>query len=419
MTLHALHKGRFELRLDQSSMDISTLVDKIQRNEIDIQPNFQRGQVWSDAKKRRLIDTILRDWYIPAIHIVVNDDLDKEEVLDGQQRLRAIIDFMADKFPIDGYLAPEDEFVVALDGLYYSELPPRVRSRFRKFPINTVRLRDYRSAEPGELFFRLNQLTALTAAEQRNALVGEPRNQIKLLVEKLELGVGSRTIGFSNARMNYDDTLSRLAVVLETGHLQEKLTARSLERRYRDGAGFSSRVISRISRATEFLSHVFSDPNTHSRLNRASLFSWLFFFVDYDVREHSNYADFFVDFYQSFEVARSVSSYTHTLISQIDTDLYETISGSPSAREAIRIFNDRSSSRVNDVSSVLLRDMCLNVVFDLVAPRVIKAEFLVGDRAASVSELRMQLGSFPDDLAERALVESSLAKRWEAGREAG
>jgi hypothetical protein len=54
------------MRIDQSSMEISGLVHKIEQKEIDLQPDFQRGQVWSVQKKQRLIDTILREWYVPA-----------------------------------------------------------------------------------------------------------------------------------------------------------------------------------------------------------------------------------------------------------------------------------------------------------------------------------------------------------------
>src|SRR5437660_843946 len=140
------------MRLDQSSVDLSTLVDKINRREIDLQPDFQRGQVWTDAKKKRLIDTILREWYVPAIHIVVNDALDKEEVLGGQQRIKLILEINNDKLRIDGYIEPEDKRITALHGLTYSQLPDQVRSRFRRFAITTVRLRDYKPQEPGELF---------------------------------------------------------------------------------------------------------------------------------------------------------------------------------------------------------------------------------------------------------------------------
>ena len=121
------------MRVDQSSTDIISLVDKIRTGRLDIQPHFQRGQVWTESKKVRLIDSILREWYIPAIHIVVNDDLDKEEVLDGQQRIRAILSFMDDHFSIDGALEPPDGRILDLDGMRYSDLPARVRARFNNF----------------------------------------------------------------------------------------------------------------------------------------------------------------------------------------------------------------------------------------------------------------------------------------------
>src|SRR5437868_1275306 len=110
------------MRLDQSSMDISTFVEKIRSEEIDLQPDFQRGQVWPEPKKKRLIDTILRGWYVPAIHLVVNDDLDREEVLDGQQRLQAILEFVDDKLRVDGSIEPFDDDINALNNLTYSRL---------------------------------------------------------------------------------------------------------------------------------------------------------------------------------------------------------------------------------------------------------------------------------------------------------
>ena len=163
------------MRIDQSSVDISTLVDKVRRSEIDLQPSFQRGQVWAESKKRRLIDTILRQWYVPAIHIVVVDEFDREEILDGQQRLRAIIDFMEDRFTVDGRIEPEDEEIISLHGSFYSQLPERIKSKFRRFTITTVRLRDFNPEEPGELFFRLGRVPAGGVASQSHrvpALVG-------------------------------------------------------------------------------------------------------------------------------------------------------------------------------------------------------------------------------------------------------
>lgn len=108
---------------------------------------------------------------------------DVDEVLDGQQRLAAIRDFYGNKFPIDGNIEPKDEVIVALDGCYYENLSPEWQRRFKKYSINLIRLTEYKPAEPAELFYRLNQPSSLTSAEQRNAYLGITRDQIKSLAK--------------------------------------------------------------------------------------------------------------------------------------------------------------------------------------------------------------------------------------------
>lgn len=404
------------MRLDQSSVDISTLVEKIGRGEIDLQPEFQRGQVWPDLKKKRLIDTLLREWYVPAIHIVVNDELDKEEILDGQQRLRTIIEFMNDEFSVDGFIEPEDSQIKQYDGLSYSQLPDRTRSKFRRFTINTVRLRHYKTEEPGELFFRLNQLTALTAAEQRNALIGEPRNQIRLLSEYLDRHLGEYRIGFSNARMNYDDVLSRLAVTLEAGKLETKITATTLERRYRKGSGFTQDNIDLISISIEKLSIIVNEYPGYIRLNKASLFSWLFFLADRRVGgELDDYtiSKFFIE----FESLRQAQTKFDWVEREIESENRKILQDLKSWKECISIFNDRSSSRVNDVTSVILRDLCLNIGVFLVYEE--NSERRLRKRLyRTLEEARILLEMLPDDVSERSIAEHNLARFWELNREA-
>ncbi|WEL43147.1 DUF262 domain-containing protein [Pseudomonas sp. CBSPBW29] len=86
------------MRLIPSDPDVETLVSRINSGEVDLQPDFQRGEVWSKSKKQRLIDSILRDWHVPPIHVIEDNYTGRLEVLDGQQRLAAIRDFVAGDF---------------------------------------------------------------------------------------------------------------------------------------------------------------------------------------------------------------------------------------------------------------------------------------------------------------------------------
>ena len=62
--------------------------------KINKQPEYQRGEVWSDNKKKLLIDSLLRGVDIPKIYLrEVENDAYEYEVADGQQRLSAIWSF--------------------------------------------------------------------------------------------------------------------------------------------------------------------------------------------------------------------------------------------------------------------------------------------------------------------------------------
>jgi Protein of unknown function DUF262 len=230
------------MKMLPSDPDIQTIFARIESGDLDLQPNFQRGEVWTTAKKKKLIDSILRDWHVPPIHVVVGGD-GKQEVLDGQQRLVAIRDFINGLFRVDGNSEPYDPAIAALDNYSYSDLPPEVKRGFEQFTIRVFRLTDYLPGEPGELFFRLNQMTYLTAAEQRNAFFGPVREQVRSLVEILESAPTFNVVGFSNKRMAYDDVLAKLLCTFESGTLGAKLGAVEISNRFRASKPFSDEDI--------------------------------------------------------------------------------------------------------------------------------------------------------------------------------
>lgn len=111
------------MRLLPSDPDIETIVSRIKSGDIDLQPDFQRGEVWSQAKKQRLVDSVLRDWHVPPIHVIEDVQSRKQEVLDGQQRLVAIRDFVDGEFALDGKIEPLDDGLALLHGHKYRDLP--------------------------------------------------------------------------------------------------------------------------------------------------------------------------------------------------------------------------------------------------------------------------------------------------------
>ncbi|MEM6294729.1 MAG: DUF262 domain-containing protein [Myxococcota bacterium] len=345
------------MKLQASDPDIETIFRRIEREELDLQPDFQRGEVWTKKKQRRLIDSILRGWHIPPIHVVENPELQKGEVLDGQQRLAAIRDFIRGSFSVDGTIEPESEKIRELDKCSYEALPKPVRRAFDGFTIRMFTLHDYTSDEPAELFFRLNQNSSLTPPEQRNAFFGDARNQVRRLAAGLaERGIDDSLLGFSNSRMAHDDVVARTLYTLEIQTLRKKVTASALSARYRDGTHFNSNATERMSNALRdfgTLSHI-PDADRHEiKFNKATVYSWWIFL------SRTGPSPRIGNFIKTVEAARArvksgkrleLPTLTHTL-------------GEDSIRLLLSMFNDRASSRVADTASVVSRDMVLWVLY--------------------------------------------------------
>ncbi|MCD9126878.1 DUF262 domain-containing protein [Luteimonas fraxinea] len=331
--------------------DLRTLVKRIEDNELDLQPEFQRGEVWSETKQQRLIDSILRDWQIPPVHIVIDPETDRQFVLDGQQRLVAIREFVAGRLSINGSIEPHDKKIQALNGAGYETLPEDIRRRFDRYSIRVFYIYDYSPEEPGELFFRLNQNSALTPAEQRNAFFGGARRQVKRIIEDLESeDLKSYYFGFSNARMAYDDIVARALLILEAGTLRQKVTSALLVEKYRSSEGFSQESVDWLMGGVRLLAGAKRDLYTQIRLNKATGLSWLIFASR--LARYSSVSNLeFSDFICSFEIRR------HRALRPDNLSLAMANPGW--SDEALAIYSDRSSARVGDVSSVVLRDFVI------------------------------------------------------------
>ena len=87
-----------------TSYSISDFLEWNTSKQLVIAPKFQRRDVWIQKAKSYLVDTILRDLPIPPLFIRLKiDTISKRvvrEVVDGQQRLRTVLSFIAGDFPI-------------------------------------------------------------------------------------------------------------------------------------------------------------------------------------------------------------------------------------------------------------------------------------------------------------------------------
>lgn len=154
--------------LDTTSQNVVWFKKVHDSGSLEMSPPFQRNPVWVERQKSYLIDTILNGFPIPEIYMqekVTSSGKAKYIVVDGQQRIRAILDYLEGKFSIDltdspnwgdmyfDDLSEEDKQVVFSYKFVIRNLPQ----------IDDVMLRD--------IFQRLNRnVVALNRQELRHAI---------------------------------------------------------------------------------------------------------------------------------------------------------------------------------------------------------------------------------------------------------
>src|SRR5690349_2295677 len=93
-------------RYKVESRPIIDLARDIRAGRLILSPYFQRELVWRDTHKRDFIDTILQGFPFPLIFIS-RGKIDVERMqatsmlVDGQQRLSTIMDYLNDVFQVD------------------------------------------------------------------------------------------------------------------------------------------------------------------------------------------------------------------------------------------------------------------------------------------------------------------------------
>jgi hypothetical protein len=182
------------------------------RASINTNPDYQRPAVWSSGQKQLLVDSILRGYDVPKFYWrQVSKKPVMYEVVDGQQRIRAICEFCDEKYGLPKDSDPIDGMEVK--GLKYDELPHELRIRWDTYNLDVVVMDAADEDETREMFLRLQNGASLKAQEKRNAMSGNMRTFVKTLAGHRIFSV----CGFSNSRFVYDQVAAQMVLIELTG----------------------------------------------------------------------------------------------------------------------------------------------------------------------------------------------------------
>ncbi|MGB5925513.1 MAG: DUF262 domain-containing protein [Dehalococcoidia bacterium] len=151
------------------------------KDQIDLDPPYQRFSIWDEGQQQCFIDSILNGFDVPKLYFYQIPPTPNQTgkyryaVIDGKQRLYSLWRFMENELSLPKNFIFYDDESIEAGGAKYDELMskfPRLRARFDGFdlPVTVVQTDDTDFID--DLFSRLNIQVSLSAGERRNALGG-------------------------------------------------------------------------------------------------------------------------------------------------------------------------------------------------------------------------------------------------------
>ena len=181
-------KNAFRIVYQTNNFFLPQIRDLIDKGEVlNLRPEYQRRLRWSTAQKSKLIESLLLNIPVPPVFLYENDAA-RYEVMDGQQRLNAVREFVAGEFALAAL-----PVLKPLSGLRYSQCPPRIKRALDRATLSAVVL--LLESEPENVQGRLNLTdirrvifdrlntggTKLNPQEIRNAL--NPGNFNRIIID--------------------------------------------------------------------------------------------------------------------------------------------------------------------------------------------------------------------------------------------
>lgn len=244
------------------------------RDKIHLNPAWQRGSVWSTSKQALLVDSILRGYDIPMIYLreCVPAIPYQYEVVDGQQRLRSLWNFIDEEYALPKDLDNIEK--VAIAGKTYYNLPKTLRDRISDFVVVVAFVKNAREPEISRLFSRMQMGVRLNPPELRNAVQTGLRHAIDGVARLHPFFQNSR---IPSARFKHQDYLAH-AISICIHRARRDLKAQQLMDDYNS---MDSRTYTPLMADTEeiltFLAKV--NERTSKRIKQKWIFVDLFYIL--------------------------------------------------------------------------------------------------------------------------------------------
>ncbi len=139
--------------------------------------SYQRRKVWNDQDKVRLIETILLELVMPEVFFwTANRDpetgLATTHIVDGQQRISAIVDYIDGDFALNEKYLIDDQIKHKCGNQTFRELDQKYKNIVWEYPLSIVQIdSECTLTDIKDMFYRLNLTNyTLNQQEKRNSM---------------------------------------------------------------------------------------------------------------------------------------------------------------------------------------------------------------------------------------------------------
>lgn len=214
------------------SRPIQTILNQIRninkRDGIDLQPQYQRGYIWSSDFKDKLLYSIIKSYPIGNVSLRVrsekNDKGAMQEVVDGQQRLTTIYKFIENEYVIQSdiskdiieyiaeYMGDEDDDKLnrlkkrinnrGKIAISFKQLPEAIQDNILAYNISITNITNASDIEITEYFRYLQNQERLRAGELLNSI---PDTELEKYLKQIEHKEALLSkLSFQNKRKQFD-----------------------------------------------------------------------------------------------------------------------------------------------------------------------------------------------------------------------
>jgi hypothetical protein len=229
-------------RRTHTTRDVGTIRQLYEGGQLVLATEFQRNSVWPKAAKAYLLDTVMSDRPVPYLYFrrAVSAQSGKlaYEVIDGQQRVRALLEFIDDEFALS---ESKDR---SYKGKRFSELTAEQKQRVLTYDLYVEELTGYSDADITDMFVRMNRFVVkLSPQEIRHAKYkGKFKNFVEALGRK-PFWAGQRVFSAGqSARMRAIEFSAELVILLVEGPQDKKAAIDLYYGRYEKSVPFRSKV---------------------------------------------------------------------------------------------------------------------------------------------------------------------------------